>query len=649
MVQITLPDGSRREFPGPVTVAEVAQSIGAGLARAALAGKVTVDGEPARLVDTSYRIERDAKLGIVTSKDPEGLDLIRHSTAHLLAYAVKELFPEAQVTIGPVIENGFYYDFSYKRPFTPEDLQAIEKKMAELAKKDLPVTREEWTRDDAVAFFDRIGEKYKAEIIASIPSNETISLYREGDFIDLCRGPHVPSTGKLKVFKLMKVAGAYWRGDSKNEMLQRIYGTAWATKEEQDAYLHMLAEAEKRDHRKLGRELDLFHFQDEAPGLIFWHPKGWQLWQQVEQYMRGVFRENGYEEVKGPQILDLSLWKKTGHWDNYRENMFTTESENRVYGLKPMNCPGHVQIFNSALRSYRDLPLRYGEFGQCHRNEPSGSLHGMMRVRGFTQDDGHIFCTVDQMQDECANFTALLQKVYRDFGFDQVLYKIATRPEKRIGDDATWDAAEQALMDSLKRTGCEFEISPGEGAFYGPKIEYTLKDAIGRHWQCGTLQVDFSMPVRLGAEYVDADDQRRHPVMLHRAILGSLERFIGMLIENHAGAMPAWLAPVQAVVCCISEPSAEYAAQITQTLKKQGFRVESDLRGEKITYKIREHSLQKVPYILVVGEKEREAGSVAVRARGGLDLGTLALDDFVARLAAEVAQRRDIGHPEQIS
>ncbi|ANN78541.1 threonine--tRNA ligase [Bordetella flabilis] len=649
MVQITLPDGSRREFPGPVTVAEVAQSIGAGLARAALGGKVAFDGEQPRLVDTSFRIERDARLGIVTPKDPDGLELIRHSTAHLLAYAVKSLFPEAQVTIGPVIDNGFYYDFSYKRPFTPEDLEAIEKKMAELARKDEPVTREEWKRDDAVAFFNGIGEKYKAEIIASIPSNETISLYREGDFIDLCRGPHVPSTGKLKVFKLMKVAGAYWRGDSKNEMLQRIYGTAWASKEEQDAYLHMLAEAEKRDHRKLGRELDFFHFQDEAPGLIFWHPKGWQLWQQVEQYMRAVYRDNGYQEVKGPQILDLSLWKKTGHWDNYRENMFTTESENRVYGLKPMNCPGHVQIFNSSLHSYRDLPLRYGEFGQCHRNEPSGSLHGMMRVRGFTQDDGHIFCTEAQMQDECADFTALLQKVYRDFGFEEVLYKVATRPGKRIGDDATWDAAEQALMDSLRRTGCEFEISPGEGAFYGPKIEYTLKDAIGRHWQCGTLQVDFSMPVRLGAEYVDADDQRRPPVMLHRAILGSLERFIGMLMENHAGAMPAWLSPVQAVVCCISDPSAAYAAEITQTLKKQGFRVESDLRGEKITYKIREHSLQKVPYILVVGDKERDAGSVAVRARGGLDLGTLALDDFVARLAQEVAQRRDIGRPEQVS
>ncbi|RBL85293.1 threonine--tRNA ligase [Streptomyces cavourensis] len=646
MVQITLPDGSQRQYPGPVTVADVAQSIGAGLAKAALGGRVTFDGADSQLVDTSYRIEGDARLAIVTAKDADGLDLIRHSTAHLLAYAVKELFPDAQVTIGPVIDNGFYYDFSYKRPFTPEDLAAIEKKMAELAKKDEVVTREVWSRDDAVEFFKGIGEKYKAEIIASIPSNEPLSLYREGDFIDLCRGPHVPSTGKLKVFKLMKVAGAYWRGDSKNEMLQRIYGTAWATKEEQEAYLHMLEEAERRDHRKIGRELDLFHFQDEAPGLIFWHPKGWALWQQVEQYMRSVYRDNGYQEVKAPQILDISLWKKTGHWDNYRENMFTTESENRVYGLKPMNCPGHVQIFNAGLHSYRELPLRYGEFGQCHRNEPSGSLHGMMRVRGFTQDDGHIFCTEEQLQDECADFTALLQKVYRDFGFTEVLYKVATRPEKRIGSDEVWDTAEQALMESLRRTGCEFEISPGEGAFYGPKVEYTLKDAIGRHWQCGTIQVDFSMPVRLGAEYVDQNDQRRPPVMLHRAILGSLERFIGMLIENHAGAMPPWLAPVQAVVCCISEPSADYAAKITQSLKKQGFRVESDLRGEKITRKIREHSLQKVPYILVVGDKEKENGTVAVRGLGGLDLGAIAYDEFVARLTEDVSTRRDVNHPD---
>ncbi|WP_241121277.1 threonine--tRNA ligase [Achromobacter xylosoxidans] len=646
MVQITLPDGSQRQYPGPVTVAEVAQSIGAGLAKAALGGRVTFDGADSTLVDTSYRIEGDARLAIVTAKDADGLDMIRHSTAHLLAYAVKELFPDAQVTIGPVIDNGFYYDFSYKRPFTPEDLAAIEKKMAELAKKDEVVTREVWSRDDAVEFFKGIGEKYKAEIIASIPSNEPLSLYREGEFIDLCRGPHVPSTGKLKVFKLMKVAGAYWRGDSKNEMLQRIYGTAWATKEEQEAYLHMLEEAERRDHRKIGRELDLFHFQDEAPGLIFWHPKGWALWQQVEQYMRSVYRDNGYQEVKAPQILDISLWKKTGHWDNYRENMFTTESENRVYGLKPMNCPGHVQIFNAGLHSYRELPLRYGEFGQCHRNEPSGSLHGMMRVRGFTQDDGHIFCTEEQLQDECADFTALLQKVYRDFGFTEVLYKVATRPEKRIGSDEVWDTAEQALMESLRRTGCEFEISPGEGAFYGPKVEYTLKDAIGRHWQCGTIQVDFSMPVRLGAEYVDQNDQRRPPVMLHRAILGSLERFIGMLIENHAGAMPPWLAPVQAVVCCISEPSADYAAEITQSLKKQGFRVESDLRGEKITRKIRGHSLQKVPYILVVGDKEKQNGTVAVRGLGGLDLGAIAFDDFVARLSEDVSTRRDVNQPD---
>jgi threonyl-tRNA synthetase len=640
MVHITLPDGSVREYPDPVSVGDVAQSIGAGLGRAALAGRVGFDGKAPKLVDTSFRIDRDASLAIVTAKDADGLDLIRHSTAHLLAYAVKSLFPDAQVTIGPVIENGFYYDFSFKRPFTPEDLEAIEKKMAELARKDEPVTREEWKRDDAVKFFEGQGEHYKAEIIASIPADQTISLYREGDFIDLCRGPHVPSTGRLKVFKLMKVAGAYWRGDSNNEMLQRIYGTAWATKEEQSAYLTMLEEAEKRDHRKLGRELDLYHFQDEAPGLIFWHPKGWTLWQQVEQYMRSVYRDNGYEEVKAPQILDLSLWKKTGHWDNYAENMFTTESENRVYGLKPMNCPGHVQIFKAGLRSYRDLPVRYGEFGQCHRNEPSGSLHGLMRVRGFTQDDGHIFCTEDQLQEECAAYTLLLQKVYADFGFTDILYKIATRPDKRIGADEVWDKAEHALMESLARTGCDYVVSPGEGAFYGPKIEYTLKDAIGRQWQCGTMQVDFSMPQRLGAEYVDANDQRRTPVMLHRAILGSLERFIGMLIEHHAGAMPAWLAPEHAVVCCISEHSADYAADVVVTLKKQGFRASADLRGEKITRKIREHSMQKVPYILVVGEKERETGTVAVRQRGGADLGAMALADFAKHLQQEIDARQ---------
>ncbi|HZH57359.1 MAG TPA: threonine--tRNA ligase [Burkholderiaceae bacterium] len=639
MVQITLPDGSQREFPGPVSVAEVAQSIGSGLAKAALAGRIATNGGEPRLVDTSHVIDTDAQLSIVTAKDPEGLELIRHSTAHLLAWAVKELFPEAQVTIGPVIDNGFYYDFSYKRPFTPEDLESIEKKMVELARRNEPVVREEWKRDDAVEFFRSIGEHYKAEIIASIPAEEGISLYREGNFIDLCRGPHVPSTGHLKVFKLMSVAGAYWRGDSNNEMLQRIYGTAWATKEEQAAYLKMIEEAEKRDHRRLGRELGLFHMQEEAPGLIFWHPKGWTIWQQVEQYMRAVYRDNGYQEIKAPQILDLSLWKKTGHWDNYKENIFTTESENRLYGLKPMNCPGHVQIFNAGLHSYRELPIRYGEFGQCHRNEPSGSLHGMMRVRGFTQDDGHIFCTEDQLQDECAAFTALLQKVYADFGFTEILYKVATRPEKRIGSDEVWDKAEQALMESLRRTGCEYEVSPGEGAFYGPKIEYTLKDAIGRHWQCGTIQVDFSMPERLGAEYVDANDQRRTPVMLHRAILGSFERFIGILIENYAGALPAWLAPQHAVVCCISEPSADYAKQVALSLKKQGFRVEADLRGEKITRKIREHSMQKLPYILVVGEKERENGQVAVRARGGVDLGVMTVEQFSERLQHDISTR----------
>ncbi|GGE69775.1 MAG TPA: threonine--tRNA ligase [Paenalcaligenes hominis] len=640
MVQITLPDGSQRSFDGPVSVGDVAHSIGAGLGRAALAGRVTTTDSEPTLVDTSYVIDQDAELAIITAKDADGLDVIRHSTAHLLAYAVQELFPEAQVTIGPVIDNGFYYDFAYKRPFTPEDLVAIEKKMAELAKADIPVSREEWDRDEAVAFFKSIGEHYKAEIIESIPSGETISLYREGDFIDLCRGPHVPSTGKLKVFKLMKVAGAYWRGDSNNEMLQRIYGTAWASKEDQNAYLTMLEEAEKRDHRRLGRELGLFQFHEDAPGLIYWHPKGWTVWQQVEQYMRKVYQDNGYQEVKAPQILDLSLWKKTGHWDNYSENMFTTESENRVYGLKPMNCPGHVQIFNQGLHSYRELPLRYGEFGQCHRNEPSGALHGMMRVRGFTQDDGHIFCTEDQLQEECVNFTALLQRVYKDFGFTEILYKVATRPEKRIGDDEVWDKAEQALMESLRRTNCEFEIAEGDGAFYGPKIEYTLKDAIGRHWQCGTIQVDFSMPARLGAEYVDANDQRRTPVMLHRAILGSFERFIGILIENYAGALPAWLSPVHAVVCCIAESSADYAKQVADTLRAKGLRVNSDLRGEKITRKIREHSMQKIPYILVVGDKEREAGAVAVRGRGGLDLGVMPLTDFAERMQNEVDSRQ---------
>jgi len=525
MIAITLPDGSRREFPGPVTVAEVAQSIGAGLAKAALAGRV--DGQ---MVDTSYTIDRDAKLAIITDKDADGVDVIRHSTAHLLAYAVKELYPDAQVTIGPVIENGFYYDFAYKRPFTPDDLVAIEKKMGELAKKDEKVTREVLSRDDAVKLFQGMGEKYKAEIIASIPEDQEIGLYREGNFVDLCRGPHVPSTGKLKVFKLMKVAGAYWRGDHNNEMLQRIYGTAWAKREDQDAYLHMLEEAEKRDHRKLGRELDLFHIDEYSPGTVFWHPKGWTLWQEIEQYMRRVYRENGYQEVKGPQILDKTLWEKTGHWDKYRENMFITESEKREYALKPMNCPGHILIYKQGIKSYRDLPLRFGEFGACHRNEPSGGLHGIMRVRGFTQDDGHIFCTEDMIQAEVTAFTTLLQKVYKDFGFTEILYKLSTRPDKRIGTEESWDRAEAALAEGLRASGCEFEYLPGEGAFYGPKIEYVLKDALGRQWQCGTIQVDPNLPERLDAEFVGEDGARHRPIMLHRAIVGSLERFIGILI-----------------------------------------------------------------------------------------------------------------------
>jgi threonyl-tRNA synthetase len=631
MVSIRLPDGSQRQFDAPVTVAQIAASIGAGLAKAALAGKV--DG---KLVDTSFLIERDVDLAIVTDKDADGLEVLRHSTAHLLAHAVKELFPEAQVTIGPVIENGFYYDFSYKRPFTPEDLQAIEKKMAELAKRDEAVTRKVLPRDEAVAYFKSIGEAYKAEIIESIPQGEGVSLYSEGSFTDLCRGPHVPSTGKLKVFKLMKLAGAYWRGDSKNEMLQRVYGTAWAKKEEQEAYLHMLEEAEKRDHRKLGRALDLFHFQDEAPGLIFWHPKGWTIWQQVEQYMRRVYQENGYQEVKAPQILDRTLWEKTGHWENYRENMFVTESENRSYALKPMNCPGHVQIYNSGMRSYRDLPLRYGEFGQCHRNEPSGALHGIMRVRGFTQDDGHIFCTEEQIQDEVKAFHTQAMRVYADFGFSEIAIKIALRPDSRIGSDETWDRAEETLRAALRACDVTWDELPGEGAFYGPKIEYHLKDSLGRPWQVGTMQVDFSMPGRLGAEYVADDNTRKIPVMLHRAIVGSLERFVGILIENHAGAMPVWLAPVQIAVLNISEAQSDYARNVAQALKKQGFRVALDLRNEKITYKIREHSMQKLPYIVVVGDKERDANTVAVRARGNVDLGVMPVDKLVEHLNNEV-------------
>jgi threonyl-tRNA synthetase len=634
MPVIRLPDGSTRSFDQPVTVAEIAANIGAGLAKAALAGRVG-----GKLVDTSFRVEQDSDVAIVTDKDPAGLEIIRHSTAHLLAHAVKELFPEAQVTIGPVIDNGFYYDFSFKRGFTPEDLEKIEKRMTEIAKRDLKVERKVMPRDEAVAFFKSIGERYKAEIIASIPDGENISLYGQGEWIDLCRGPHVPSTGKLKVFKLMRVAGAYWRGDSKNEMLQRIYGTAWAKKEDQDAYLHMLEEAEKRDHRKLGKQLDLFHMQEEAPGLVFWHPKGWVIWQQIEQYMRRVYEDNGYQEVRGPLILDRTLWEKTGHWENYKDSMFTTSSENREYAVKPMSCPGHVQIYNANLHSYRELPLRLGEFGSCHRNEPSGALHGIMRVRGFTQDDGHIFCTEDQILDECVAYTALLQKVYKDFGFTEIIYKIATRPEKRIGDDAQWDKAEHALMESLRRSNCGYEVTPGEGAFYGPKIEYSLKDALGRVWQCGTIQVDFFMPVRLGAEYVAEDNTRKQPVMLHRAILGSLERFIGILIENYAGALPLWLAPEQVVVLNISEHQGHYAASVAAQLRGNGIRVSADLRNEKITYKIREHSLQKLPYQIVVGDKEKASGNVAVRTRKGEDLGQMTIEAFQQRLGAEIAAR----------
>lgn len=634
MIAITLPDGSRREFPGPVTVAEVAQSIGAGLAKAALAGKV--DGQ---LVDTSYRIGRDAELAIVTDKDADGVDVIRHSTAHLLAYAVKELYPDAQVTIGPVIENGFYYDFAYKRPFTPEDLAAIEKKMTELARKDEKVTREVWNRDEAVALFESMGEKYKAEIIGSIPADQEIGLYREGNFVDLCRGPHVPSTGKLKVFKLMKVAGAYWRGDANNEMLQRIYGTAWAKKEDQEAYLHMLEEAEKRDHRKLGKTLDLFHLQEEAPGMVFWHPKGWQVWQAVEQYMRGRLTEAGYDEVRTPQVMDRSLWEKSGHWQNYKENMFVTESEKRDYAIKPMNCPGHVQIFNHGLRSYRDLPLRLAEFGACHRNEPSGALHGLMRVRGFVQDDAHIFCTEEQIVAEAKAFNELAFSVYDDFGFKEVKVKLSLRPDQRAGSDEIWDHAEEGLRLALRACGVDWEELPGEGAFYGPKVEYHIKDAIGRSWQCGTLQLDLVLPERLDAEYVSEDNSRKRPVMLHRAILGSFERFLGILLENHAGALPAWLAPDQVVVMNIADSQAEYAESVVQLLQKQGFRAKADLRNEKITYKIREHSLQKVPYLLVVGDKERDANQVAVRARGNVDLGVMPVSAFAERLQHDVASK----------
>jgi threonyl-tRNA synthetase len=629
MIQIQLPDGSKRPFDKPVSVMEVAASIGAGLAKAALAGKV--DG---KLVDTSFVMDKDSDLAIITDKDADGLEVIRHSTAHLLAYAVKELFPDAQVTIGPVIEDGFFYDFSYKRPFTLDDLVKIEAKMTELAKKDEQVGRKVLPRDEAVEYFKGIGEAYKAEIISSIPAGEDVSLYSEGAFTDLCRGPHVPSTGKLKHFKLMKVAGAYWRGDHRNEMLTRVYGTAWAKKEELEQYLFRLEEAEKRDHRKIGRLLDLFHVQDDAPGMVFWHPNGWRVWQIVEQYMRKVYEDNGYQEVRGPQILDRSLWEKSGHWENYKDNMFTTESEKRTFGVKPMNCPGHIQIYNAGLHSYKELPLRYGEFGSCHRNESSGSLHGIMRVRGFTQDDGHIFCTEDQIQDECAAFTRLLKKVYADFGFTDIIYKISTRPEKRIGSEASWDKAEHALMAALDAVGAPWEELKGEGAFYGPKIEYSLKDALGRVWQCGTMQVDPNMPERLGSEYVGVDNARHAPIMLHRAILGSLERFIGILIENHAGALPLWLAPRQLAVASITSDQSEYAQNVVNQCKAAGLRAEADLRPDKISYKIRELSIQKLPYIAVVGGKEAEAGNVAVRGRGNVDLGVMPVQAFIA-LAVE--------------
>ncbi len=638
MISITLPDQSIRQFDAPVTVAEVAASIGAGLAKAALAGNV--DGN---VVDTSYLIDKDAALAIITDKDADGLDVIRHSTAHLLAYAVKELFPEAQVTIGPVIENGFYYDFSYKRPFTPDDLTAIEKKMSELAKKDEKVTRKVLPRDEAVAYFKGIGEAYKAEIIASIPADQDVSLYTEGSFTDLCRGPHVPSTGKLKVFKVMKVAGAYWRGDSKNEMLQRIYGTAWAKKEDQEQYLHMLEEAEKRDHRKLGKLLDLFHMQEEAPGMVFWHPKGWTVWQQVEQYMRKIYENHGYQEIRCPQILNRSLWERTGHWENYQDNMFTTESEKHQYGIKPMNCPGHVLVFNSDLRSYRDLPLRYGEFGSCHRNEPSGALHGIMRVRGFVQDDGHIFCTEEQIQQECTDFNRLALSVYKDFGFKDIAIKIALRPDKRVGSDETWDQAENALRNALHSCGVTWQELPGEGAFYGPKIEYHLKDSIGRSWQCGTMQVDYNTAGRLGGEYVDAHSNRVAPVMLHRAIVGSLERFIGILIENHAGSLPLWLAPLQVVAMNVTDQQSGYVSEVVEGLKAAGIRVHADLRNEKISYKIREHSLQKVPYQLILGDKEMQAKTVTARLRdgkgGGENLAPMSLEEFVFRLKDELAAK----------
>ncbi|MEY4683935.1 MAG: threonine--tRNA ligase [Pseudomonadota bacterium] len=634
MPVITLPDGSCREFDRSVSVREVAESIGAGLAKAALAGRINGD-----LVDLSRVIEADAHVAIVTSRDPEGVEVIRHSTAHLLAQAVKILYPEAQVTIGPVVENGFYYDFSYQRPFTPEDLAAIEKKMEELAAAALPVQRQVLPRDEAADYFQSIGEAYKAEIIRDIPVGQDISLYSQGDFTDLCRGPHVPDTGKLKAFKLTKIAGAYWRGDAKNEMLQRIYGTAWAEKKDLKDYLQRLEEAERRDHRKIGKALDLYHMQEEAPGMVFWHPKGWTLWQIVEQYMRGIFRSNGYEEIRTPLVVSRTLWEKSGHWDKFQADMFTTMSEQRDYAIKPMNCPCHVQVYNQGLRSYRELPLRLAEFGACHRNELSGVLHGLMRVRGFTQDDAHIFCTEDQIQSEVSIFIDLLHKVYADFGFDKVLVKLSTRPANRVGSDAVWDKAEAALEEALNSKGLEWQLQPGEGAFYGPKIEFSLSDCLDRVWQCGTIQVDFSMPERLGAVYVGEDGSKHTPVMLHRAILGSMERFIGILVEHYAGYFPLWLAPVQVAVLNITDSQAEYAKEVVQGLEQQGLRAVADLRNEKIGFKIREHSMQRVPYLIILGEKELESRTVSLRTQKGEDLGLFSLPELNQRLAEDARVR----------
>jgi threonyl-tRNA synthetase len=634
MIKITLPDSSVREFNDSVSVSDIAFDIGEGLGRAAIAGQV--DGV---LVDLSHEINQDALVSIITAKNPEGLDIIRHSTAHLLAYAVKELFPEAQVTIGPTIQDGFYYDFSYHRAFTPEDLISIEKKMTELVKNDYPVRREVMARDKAIDFFKNQGEHYKAELISSIPKEEEVTIYHEGDFSDLCRGPHVPSTGKLKVFKLMKVAGAYWRGNSENEMLQRIYGTAWATKDDLKDYLHRLEEAEKRDHRKLGKQLDLFHIQDNAPGMVFWHAKGWSLWQSIEDYMRSKFKEYNYQEIKTPTVLDKTLWEKSGHWENYHENMFVTSSENREYAVKPMNCPGHVQVFNHNLHSYRELPLRLAEFGSCHRNEPSGALHGLMRVRGFTQDDAHIFCTEEQILDEVIDFNRMLTETYNDFGFKDIEVKLSTRPEKRVGSDEVWDKAEESLEKALKATGLSYEIQPGEGAFYGPKIEYILRDSLNRLWQCGTIQLDFNLPVRLNAEYVDENSNKKHPVMLHRAIVGSMERFIGILIEHYAAKFPVWLAPTQVVALNISDSQSNYVLEVIESLKKKGIKCDSDLRNEKITYKIREHSILRVPYLLVIGDREMENKQVAVRTQQGEDLGVMSLSDFSDLVISKINEK----------